>query len=86
MASAASAPPQPTSPGSLKRIVAASLIGTTIEWYDNSSDQSYGLLFLVIDPRKSAPNQHREVSCWVRNEDVPSRPPPPSREEDGHGL
>ncbi|MFJ8082398.1 hypothetical protein ACIQ6Y_17460 [Streptomyces sp. NPDC096205] len=42
MASAASAPP---SPNSLKRIVAASLIGTTIEWYDNSSDQSYGLLF-----------------------------------------
>ncbi|MFD6387664.1 MFS transporter, partial [Streptomyces nigra] len=34
MASAASAPPQPTSPGNLKRIVAASLIGTTIEWYD----------------------------------------------------
>ncbi|MGC0333694.1 metabolite-proton symporter [Streptomyces sp. SAI-170] len=31
MASAASAPP---SPNSLKRIVAASLIGTTIEWYD----------------------------------------------------
>jgi metabolite-proton symporter len=31
-ASPASAPP--TSPGSLRRIVAASLIGTTIEWYD----------------------------------------------------
>ena len=31
MASAASAPP-PTA--NLKRIVAASLIGTTIEWYD----------------------------------------------------
>ena len=31
MASAASAPPPPAS---LKRIVAASLIGTTIEWYD----------------------------------------------------
>ncbi|MGW7266174.1 MFS transporter [Streptomyces sp. NPDC054842] len=31
MASAASAPPTPSS---LKRIVAASLIGTTIEWYD----------------------------------------------------
>ncbi|MEU9206369.1 MFS transporter [Streptomyces sp. NPDC048415] len=31
MASAATAPPPPTS---LKRIVAASLIGTTIEWYD----------------------------------------------------
>ncbi|MFF9277892.1 MFS transporter [Streptomyces griseosporeus] len=31
MASAATAPP---SPGNLKRIVAASLIGTTIEWYD----------------------------------------------------
>ena len=25
--------------------VAASLIGTTIEWYDNSSDQSYDLRF-----------------------------------------
>ncbi|MFE7029844.1 MFS transporter [Streptomyces sp. NPDC057621] len=36
MASAATAPPPPAStpPGSLKRIVAASLIGTTIEWYD----------------------------------------------------
>ncbi|MFD5013541.1 MFS transporter [Streptomyces chartreusis] len=34
MASAASAPPTPASPGNLKRIVAASLIGTTIEWYD----------------------------------------------------
>ncbi|WRZ94587.1 hypothetical protein OHB54_39435 [Streptomyces sp. NBC_01007] len=42
MASAASAPPPPAS---LKRIVAASLIGTTIEWYDNSSDQSCDLLF-----------------------------------------
>ncbi|WP_018532618.1 MULTISPECIES: MFS transporter [unclassified Streptomyces] len=34
MASAASAPPTPTAPSHLKRIVAASLIGTTIEWYD----------------------------------------------------
>ncbi|WP_086725405.1 MFS transporter [Streptomyces carpinensis] len=34
MASAASAPPTPAKPGSLPRIVAASLIGTTIEWYD----------------------------------------------------
>ncbi|WP_405727118.1 MHS family MFS transporter [Streptomyces sp. NBC_00028] len=34
MASAASAPPTPATPGNLKRIVAASLIGTTIEWYD----------------------------------------------------
>ena len=34
---AASAPP---TPANLKRIVAASLIGTTIEWYDNSSDRS----------------------------------------------
>lgn len=31
MAASASAPPTPSS---LKRIVAASLIGTTIEWYD----------------------------------------------------
>ncbi|MFC9627201.1 hypothetical protein ACFTXM_47135 [Streptomyces sp. NPDC056930] len=42
MAASASAPPTTRS---LKRIVAASLIGTTIEWYDNSSDQSYDLLF-----------------------------------------
>ncbi|MFD7409725.1 hypothetical protein ACFV7R_45680 [Streptomyces sp. NPDC059866] len=42
MASAASPPP---TPGNLKRIVAASLIGTTIEWYDNSFDQSYDLRF-----------------------------------------
>ncbi|WP_159045912.1 hypothetical protein [Streptomyces sp. WM6372] len=27
---------------------AASLIGTTIEWYDNSSDQTYDLRFLAI--------------------------------------
>ncbi|MGW7381309.1 hypothetical protein [Streptomyces sp. NPDC054794] len=40
MASAASAPPTPAPPADLKRVVAASLIGTTIEWYDNSSDQS----------------------------------------------
>jgi hypothetical protein len=33
MASAAPAPPPPAS---LKRIVTASLVGTTIEWYDNS--------------------------------------------------
>jgi hypothetical protein len=37
MAAPASAPPAPSS---LKRIVAASLIGTTIEWYDNSFDQN----------------------------------------------
>jgi hypothetical protein len=37
MASAAPAPPPPAS---LKRIVTASLIGTTIEWYDNSFDRS----------------------------------------------
>ncbi|MFI6359109.1 hypothetical protein ACIBJF_42450 [Streptomyces sp. NPDC050743] len=38
---ATSAPP---TPASLPRIVAASLIGTTIEWYDNSFGQSYDLL------------------------------------------
>lgn len=54
----------PTPPGSLKRIVAASLIGTTIEWYDNSSGQSYDLPFLPHGPLKSAPNQHGEISCW----------------------
>ncbi|MFJ9795458.1 hypothetical protein [Streptomyces sp. NPDC101145] len=42
MSSPASAP---TTPSNLKRIVAASLIGTTIEWYDNSSDQRYDLRF-----------------------------------------
>lgn len=40
MASAATAPPTPTN---LKRIVAASLIGTTIEWYDHPFEQSYDL-------------------------------------------
>ncbi|WP_217240844.1 MFS transporter [Streptomyces sp. AC555_RSS877] len=34
MSSPATAPPSPGTPASLKRIVAASLIGTTIEWYD----------------------------------------------------
>jgi len=33
MSSPATAPPTPSN---LKRIVAASLIGTTVEWYDNS--------------------------------------------------
>ncbi|GAB2331488.1 hypothetical protein STREPTOSP366_66370 [Streptomyces variabilis] len=33
MSSPSTAPP---APNNLKRIVAASLIGTTIEWYDNS--------------------------------------------------
>ncbi|MFD8389624.1 hypothetical protein ACFV2N_10615 [Streptomyces sp. NPDC059680] len=42
MASGTTAPPPPAS---LPRIVAASLIGTTIEWYDNSSDQGYDLRF-----------------------------------------
>jgi hypothetical protein len=37
MASGTTAPPPA---GNLKRIVAASLIGTTIEWYDNSFDRS----------------------------------------------
>ncbi|MFK0043930.1 hypothetical protein ACIQU4_07465 [Streptomyces sp. NPDC090741] len=39
------ASPETTPPtaGSIKRIVAASLTGTTIEWYENSSDQSYHL-------------------------------------------
>ncbi|MET8244291.1 hypothetical protein ABZV31_07565 [Streptomyces sp. NPDC005202] len=40
MASAASAPP---TSAKLPRIVAASLIGTTIEWYDNSSERGYDL-------------------------------------------
>jgi hypothetical protein len=44
----ASAPP---TPDNLKRIVAASLIGTTIdtvEWYDNSSVQNQGLRFRLV--------------------------------------
>ncbi|MFZ3468368.1 hypothetical protein ACODT3_35415 [Streptomyces sp. 4.24] len=40
MASPATAP---KAPSGIRRIVAASLIGTTIECYDNSSDQSYHL-------------------------------------------
>ncbi|WP_329343835.1 hypothetical protein OG252_45730 [Streptomyces sp. NBC_01352] len=45
MASAATAPPSPETPASLKRIVAASLIGTTIEWYDHPLEHSYDLRF-----------------------------------------
>ncbi|MFP8941851.1 hypothetical protein ACLIYM_10520 [Streptomyces fenghuangensis] len=30
---------RPPAPSNLKRVVTASLIGTTIEWYDNSFDQ-----------------------------------------------
>ncbi|MER7055103.1 hypothetical protein [Streptomyces sp. NPDC000351] len=40
MSSPATAPP---APDNFKRIVAAPLIGTTVEWYDDSSDQSYDL-------------------------------------------
>ncbi|MFG2316541.1 hypothetical protein [Streptomyces tendae] len=40
MSSPATAPPAPKN---LKRIVAASLIGTTIEWYDNPLDRSHDL-------------------------------------------
>ncbi|MFI5761574.1 hypothetical protein ACIA8F_11595 [Streptomyces sp. NPDC051563] len=40
MASTAAAP---KAPSEIRRIVAASLIGTTIEWYDHSSGQSYHL-------------------------------------------
>jgi len=36
MASGTTAPPPPAN---LRRIVAASLIGTAIEWYDNSFDR-----------------------------------------------
>ncbi|MET9174886.1 MULTISPECIES: hypothetical protein [Streptomyces] len=42
MAAGNTAPPPSAGLG---RIVAASLIGTTIEWYDNSSDQGYDLRF-----------------------------------------
>lgn len=38
----------PKAPSGIRRIVAASLVGTTIEWYDNSSDRRYDLLFLRI--------------------------------------
>ncbi|MFD8719141.1 hypothetical protein ACFV2H_14325 [Streptomyces sp. NPDC059629] len=37
MSSPTSSPPAPSN---LRRIVAASVIGTTIEWYDDSSDRS----------------------------------------------
>ncbi|WP_330301208.1 hypothetical protein [Streptomyces sp. NBC_00503] len=40
----------PKAPSGIRRIVAASLIGTTIEWYDNSSDQSYHLQLLCVQP------------------------------------
>ncbi|MER5487600.1 hypothetical protein ABT024_30920 [Streptomyces sp. NPDC002812] len=39
----ASTAADPKAPSGIRRIVAASLIGTTIERYDNSSDHSYHL-------------------------------------------
>ncbi|MFF0698047.1 hypothetical protein ACFYU4_36090 [Streptomyces tendae] len=45
MSSPATAPP---APNNLKRIVAASLIGTTIEWYDNSFDGGWDLRLSMI--------------------------------------
>ncbi|MFJ9588125.1 hypothetical protein [Streptomyces acidicola] len=53
MASASSAP---SPAANLKRIVTASLIGTTIESYDNSSDQSYDLLFCRHWPSEVSTN------------------------------
>ncbi|WP_328619345.1 hypothetical protein [Streptomyces sp. NBC_00354] len=38
-------PTAPPAPGSIKLVVAASPVGTTIEWYDNSRNQSYDLWF-----------------------------------------
>ncbi|MFI6896857.1 hypothetical protein ACIBM4_22400 [Streptomyces sp. NPDC050256] len=49
MATPATAPPPASN---LRRIVAASLIGTTIEWYDNSSAQNYDLWFFLIGGRE----------------------------------
>ncbi|MFD4743694.1 hypothetical protein ACFWNQ_40865 [Streptomyces virginiae] len=45
MTSPATAAPSATG---IRRIVAASLIGTTIEWYDNSFDQRYELCFSFV--------------------------------------
>ena len=50
MASGTTAPPPPAN---LRRIVAASLIGTTIEWYDNSFDRSYDLRLSAPGPVRS---------------------------------
>ncbi|MFI5999325.1 hypothetical protein ACIA98_02735 [Streptomyces sp. NPDC051366] len=41
----AASPTAPPAPASIKLVVAASLVGTTIEWYDNSPNQSYDLRF-----------------------------------------
>ncbi|MFD5416906.1 hypothetical protein ACFWJT_02545 [Streptomyces sp. NPDC127069] len=44
----ASAAANRTSPSGIRRIVAASLVGTTIEWYDNSSGRRYDLRFSMM--------------------------------------
>ncbi|MFE2164955.1 hypothetical protein ACFXB3_07755 [Streptomyces sp. NPDC059447] len=62
---AAPATPSAT-PGNIRRVVAASLVGTTIEWYDNLSDQGYDLLF----PKISAVGSSTEPA---RVEGVPAR-------------
>ncbi|MET8082402.1 hypothetical protein, partial [Streptomyces sp. NPDC005303] len=64
MSSPATAPP---APNNLKRIVAACHIGTTIEWYDDSSDRS--------DDLRSCPNYGLKVST----EPAPPSPRPRRR-------
>ncbi|MFC9581580.1 hypothetical protein ACFVJ8_01795 [Streptomyces yangpuensis] len=52
-------------PSGIRRIVAASLIGTTIEWYDNSFDQRYGLCFSFVRALavSTEPAPERRVLC-----------------------
>ncbi|REK91090.1 hypothetical protein DY245_06435 [Streptomyces inhibens] len=75
MSSLATATPPPTN---LKRIVAASLIGTTMSGTTTHPIRATTCCFPVVAPPRSAPNQHRTStgkSCagWVAKSSSPAQ-------------
>lgn len=65
--------PAPTAPGSLRRIVAASLIGTTIEWYDFFL---YGSAAALVFNKLFFPNEEPWSARCCRSSPTRSASPP----------
>ncbi|WP_328792959.1 hypothetical protein [Streptomyces sp. NBC_00273] len=68
-----------SSRGGIRRIVAASLIGTTIEWYDNSSDRGYDLPYPRICAIEVSTEPARGNGAPARYRRSGSRRTPPAR-------
>ncbi|PWK63993.1 hypothetical protein BCL76_11770 [Streptomyces sp. CG 926] len=68
----AAATPTSTQPRHIRRIDAASLIGTTVEWYDNSSDQGYDLPFpwISVTEVSTEPARVEDMAAWYRRSGV----------------